>query len=263
MSRIGNEKWLRGRKNLVDPVALAEPGNIISNARAYLKGKSAPFPIDGLNLVSTNVLLLVNNDLSNFKDKFEDAVCRVEMVYPDAIDAARPILEEAGLYDGTEYPRDLAKFYDFKWQFLTLDTPKISSISPELYESEVRKFQETMKEARDMTSSALKVELSELINHMVERLNGEGKPKKFKDSLIGNFTEFLETLADRNLFRDRDLQDIANRAREVLTGVDPDDLRKYSDVQERVRAGMKELKEVVDEAIVDVPRRVISLKKAA
>lgn len=259
IEKIGDSNWLRGSKRLVNPDDIAGPRNVISKAMRYIKARSAEFPIPGMHLISSNLILLVSRDLNAMQNEFCAEVDVVVDTYNTIREHARPFLEEAGLYNEFDYPEDLRRCYDFKWNLIAMDTPNLSRISPELYEQEARKFQETMAEARKMTSDALKIELADLINHMVDRLNDSGKPKVFRDSMVHNFSEFLDSLSERNLFGDAQLSQLAEKAKQVLNGVTPDDLRKYADVQEQVRAGMRDLKAVVDEAVIDIPRRVITI----
>lgn len=259
LEKIGDSNWLRGSKRLVNPEDIAGPRKVISKAMRYIKFKSAEFPIPGMHLISYNLIPLISSDLNAMQEDFKLEVESVVEAYNVIREHARPFLEEAGLYNELDYPEDLRDCYDFKWNLIAMDTPNLSWISPELYEQEARKFQETMAEARKLTSDALTIELAELVNHMVERLNDGGKPKVFRDSMVQNFTNFLESISDRNLFGDTQLTELANQAKQVLTGVTPENLRKFTNVQELVRTGMRELKSVVDEAVIDVPRRIITI----
>lgn len=259
LEKIGDSNWLRGSKRLVNPDDIAGPRQVISKAMRYIKSKAAEFPIPGMHLISSNLILLVSRDLDVMRDEFKAEVEGVVEAYNAIREHARPFLEEAGLYNDLDYPEDLRRCYNFKWNLIAMDTPNLSRISPELYEQEARKFQETMAEARKLTSDALKIELADLVNHMVERLKDSGKPKKFKNTTVTNFHEFLYWFSDRNLFADAQLAELAEKARLVMEGITPEDLREYTDVQERVRIGMKDLKALVDEAVIDVPRRIITI----
>jgi hypothetical protein len=263
LERIGNTDWVSGSKHLVSPEVVAPPANIVQAANKYLEKKSTPFPITSMKAINKNLISDVHQALFEFKDQFDQAVYGVKDSYDMAQDHARPILEASGLYNELDYPQDLSPFYKFEWQFLTLGTPQIGIISPEIYEQEVEKMRKTWEQARELTAKAMRYELAELVEHMLDRLNGGGAKKTFRDSMIYNFHEFFETAGDRNLFADEEIAKLTQRAQEILRGVDPQDLRDYDDLRDRVTSSMHHLKGMIDESIVELPRRMITLKKAA
>jgi hypothetical protein len=78
-----------------------------------------------------------------------------------------------------------------------------------------------MEETRELATVALREEFAEIVRHMVERLSGEqdGKPKKFKNSIMEKMGEFLESFGDRNLFDDDKLAELVDQTRDVVSGL--------------------------------------------
>ena len=85
-----------------------------------------------------------------------------------------------------------------------------------------------MEETRELATVALREEFAGIVRHMVERLSGEedGKPKKFKNSMMEKMGEFLDSFGDRNLFADDKLAELVDQARDVVNGLSTDELRQ-------------------------------------
>jgi hypothetical protein len=96
---------------------------------------------------------------------------------------------------------------------------------------------------------------------MVERLSGEqdGKPKKFKNSMMEKMCEFLESFGDRNLFQDDRLAELVEQARDVVNGLSTDELRQDANLRKYIADEMDHLRISVDGALEDLPRRKIRL----
>jgi len=63
----------------------------------------------------------------------------------------------------------------------------------------------------------------------------------FRESLIGNIQEFINTFEARNLLGDKELEALVGKAQEILIGVKTDDLRKKEDIRESTRKQFEEI----------------------
>jgi hypothetical protein len=263
---LGDAEWVGARKRLLDPEFLKPPRNVIGRARKYLETLTLPFPVKSLALVSNELIEKVDSRLQGFKDEFWEEFENIERGYAEAYATAREYLEPRGLFNAADYPLDLRAKYRFEWRFVVLDTPgRTTLISKELYLREKQKFREMMDEARQLAITALYEEFSELTRHMTERLavGEDGKPRTFKDSLVKNFEAFFETFDARNLFGDERLKEMVDRTRTVLSGITPEQLREFPDFRARIRKDMEEVKNMVDDATINTPRRKLKLDLAA
>jgi hypothetical protein len=260
MSAVGDHHWLRGRKSLVDQDILTPPRRTIDRARKFLESSALPSPIESLTLVNRDSIERIDERLKELEIDFWKEVDRVEVLYDTAKEQARRILEPDGLWDLLDYPSDIRKKYKFSWQYFALDTPARSQIlTPEVYAREKEKFMALMEETQDLAIMTLRSELQDLVAHMVDRLEpGEdGAPKKFKDSLVGNFYRFFETFEERNLFQDAEIEELVKEAKQALQGVSADALRDTSILRNSVKNSMQVVKDRVDQAVVCVRRQLI------
>lgn len=259
---LADPDWVRGRKHLVDPNFLSGPRKVITACRKYISTIALPFPINGLQLVAKDTITKIDRFLSLKKESFSDEVAKIASKYPQAREIAQTYLEPRGLFRTADYPDEIIPLYSLKWRYVDITVPaKLQQLAPEIYKREIAQFEALMAEAKEVAIAALYEEISKLVEAMVARLGNDedGKPKKFKDSLVSNFTAFFETFEERNIFDNPRLNEIVELAKRSLSQVTPDSLRQFPDFREKVRNQMQGVKQIIDEASVDLPRRRFKL----
>jgi hypothetical protein len=210
--------------------------------------------------VPKEMLTRIDEALKGYQGEFSRQVGKFISGYEQERLEARQTLGE--LFNATDYPIDVAAKFRFEWRFLTMDVPGKSTIlSAEVYEREREKFVAMMEETRELAIGALREEFAGIIHHMADRLSGEddGKPKRFKSSMLEKMHEFLGCFDERNLFDDESLAELVNRAREVVSGVSADNLREHESLRIRIAKEVTHLRDNIDKAMEDIPRRRIRL----
>jgi hypothetical protein len=259
-SKFNKKEWLSGRKSLVNPESLSPIKSVVGRARAFLEKSALPFPVKGLTLVPKEMLTTIDEGLEEIKAEFFDEVAEFVAGYEDErMEAERNL---GDLFNEADYPVDLRYKFRFEWRFLTMDLPGRSRILPaEVYEREKAKFQAMMEETRELAISALREEFAGMVNHMLERLSGEsdGKPKRFKNSMLKNMEDFIGLFEDRNLFQDQSLAELVEQARTIISDVSPENLRENLKLRGRITKEMSKVKKAIDKAIEDLPRRRIRM----
>lgn len=98
-----------------------------------------------------------------------------------------------------------------------------------------------------------------LVSHLSERLAGteDGKPKQFRDSTVENLTEFFERFRHLNVSSNEQLDELVGRAQQIVSGVEPQQLRDNSKLRQRVATQLSGVQSVLDGLLVDRPRRNI------
>lgn len=96
---------------------------------------------------------------------------------------------------------------------------------------------------------ALRVEWSELVDRMVDRLTpgADGGRRRFTETLTANAAEFIALFRDRDFTDDRQLRELLDRADAMLRLVpDVDALKSDAELRERTRAVFAGIKAEVD-----------------
>ncbi len=255
---VSSPEWLNATKKLVDPEALKPICKVGNSARSYLTSISLPFPLQGLVFVPKEMISRVDTRLNEFKTEFSEAVNEFISDYDSLRETAMVYLVD--LFNEVDYPVDVRRKFSFAWRFIILDVPNGNTgiLAPEVYEREKEKFIQTMEEAREMAINSLREEFASMVERVTDRfsMGPDGKPKIFKNTAVQSFYDFFETFKERNIFRDEELAQLVTRAREVLGGSSPEDVRSDESLRTSIRAGMQDV-EVTMADILDRPRRKI------
>lgn len=259
--KIGqHNKFLVGRKYLIEPTLLGPVKTAVQQARKTVQRHSLPFPITSIYLVPKEALTEIDERLQYFKERFWQKVQDFEALYGAAKEEAASVLG-SDLFNEADYPTDILSKFKLDWRYFELSTPAKSRIlSPEIYEREKEKFASLMEETREMAMIALRSEFSNVVSNLVERLtNNDGKPKMVSNAMFNKLNEFLEDFTTRNIFEDEELAGIIEQVKSVVSGVSPYGL-KYNDVlQKKITKEMSEVNEAINASIEEIPRRRIKL----
>jgi len=117
---------------------------------------------------------------------------------------------------------------------------QLKAISQEVWEQERVKAAQRMAEASTEIQTILRESMAKLVQHMANRLKEgpDGKPLRFKETTVSNLVEFLANFEFRNVTDDNELQTLVAQARELLHGVNADDLRTTGDLRTNVQHGI-------------------------
>jgi hypothetical protein len=180
-----------------------------------------------------------------------------------AVETERARYRLGQMFDPNDYPipSRVRRSFKVSHSYLSLETPGLlAEISPEIFQRERLKAAERVASMVEDVESALATAMQDLIAHMLDRLQpgADGKPRIFRDSLVSNFADFLGTFSARNVAGNSDLEGIAERARQVLAGVDAGTLRAMPMERADVVARFSEIKSSLDAMIAIRPARMFS-----
>jgi len=266
LTTIGDPIWFTGTKKLLPKSIISPPIQIANSARMHIRAFCTPFPIQGLNLISNSLIPRLNDILAEHKANFDNAVEHLAQIYHQAIQDAKEHLEPIGLFNQNDYPRNITQRYSFSWRYITIASQQsLSIMDPDFIAEEKAKFQQMIDEARILTKQALTEQLHQLIQHAVERLtpDNDGKQKIFRDTLVTNFDEYFDTFYHRNIWNDQELTDLVEKAKRVLRNVSPNQLRSSTNIRETIADGLKQLKDILDQSMSELPTRHIILDQEA
>ena len=192
--------------------------------------------------------------------------------YPLDIENARTLPVRKGglgpLWNQADYaPADeIAKTFRVEWFPIALSVPE--NIPDELKAKAQEDFKRRMTDAAEQIEQALREQLLELVTHAEERLTvtpGE-KPKVFRESLIANLVQFLNTFESRDIFGDERLAGIVTKAREIMLDaqgnakLDTKKLREMANVRDAVRQQFANIKKELA-GMVEEQGRVLDLSE--
>ena len=224
----------------------------------YWKGMSLPYPEPGVRLIRQDRIDTFNAHMSELREELHAAVQCLDEHYAELRTAARERL--GSLYNPSDYPSSLEGLFQVSWDFPSVEPPDyLRQLHPDLYQQECQRMQQRFDEAVQLAEQAFLEELRQVIGHLTERLAGQvdGKPKIFRDSAIGNLTEFFQRFRRLNIRSNQELDHLVDQCQTIVRGVEPQLLRDSQGVRDSVARELSQVQSALDTLLVDRPRRNI------
>lgn len=245
-------EFVNATKYLVDRDCLKPIEKIRNEARSYVYSKTLPFPLPGLLFVPLGMISVIDKKMEELNTKFMFEASNFASNYQTFIENAKEKLN--GLFNPLDYPQDIWKCFSFTWKYITLDAPnRTQMISPEVYEREKAKFEQTMAEFSATATNTLRTTFAEMVDHIVDRLSGERKV--FKNSLIGNIKEFIDDFKALNINDDAELGKMVEKCNSILSGVDVDSIRDNDQFRQSIANSISTVQDELNKIMVDRPVR--------
>jgi hypothetical protein len=224
----------------------------------YWRGLTLPYVEPGVRLIRQADVGAFVHALEGFRDELLQAEAELDGVY-EAIkaDARRRL---AALYDEADYPPRVRGLFGVEWDFPSVEPPSyLLRLDPELYRQEQERLKQRFEEAVRLAEQAFAAEFARLVSHLAGRLadGDDGRPRVFRDSAVANLAEFFERFRQLNVSSNPDLDGLVARARDLVRGVTPGDLRGSAGLRQQIGAALAEVQTRVEGMIVDRPRRHI------
>ena len=253
-------KFLSAGKKLIDTsdASFRAVTAVRTQVNAYFKGASLPYPEPGIRLVPQGSLDQINVRMETFVGELTEAVETLDARFDELKFEARDRLGD--LYNDADYPESLRGLFEIAWDFPSVEPPDyLRRLNPELYRQECDRVKSRFDEAVSMAEIAFTEELNKMVEHLAERLSGndDGKPKVFRDSAIENLSEFFDRFKRLNIGSSEELDNIVQRARRVIDGVAPQQLRDNDSLRTQITSQLAAVQSSLDGLMVDRPRRNI------
>lgn len=234
---------------------------IKSQASAYWRSMTLPFPQDGVRLIRQSDVPAFEEKMQSFQEELRQAAATLQLEYEEIKEQARQKLGE--LYNANDYPPSLENMFAISWEYPSIHAPDyLLSYNPELYQKEQDRVRAKFETAVLMAEDAFAERLQDLVDHLIERLTdtADGSKKTFHKSVIENFDDFYENFRHMNVRSNADLDALVRRCGDITRGINADDLRKNSNLRQTLTDQMATVKTALNTLITDAPsRRVIRM----
>lgn len=253
-------KFLSAGKKLIDTnhPSFRAVTKVKGEATKYWKNQTLPYPEPGLRLIRQSDVADFGQRIDRFKDELSFAVVDLEEHYEELRQAARERLGE--LFNASDYPVSLIDAFCIGFEVVNLDPPEyLKTLSPQVYFAECERVRSRFTTAVELAESAFSEELARLVDHISNRLAGaeDGQPRVFRDSVVTNLTDFFQRFRRLNVGCNEELDALVDRARNVISGVQPQQLRDSQNLRNHVATQMASIQSNLDQLLVDRPRRRI------
>ena len=257
-----DKKMLRLNKMLFDSDEYRKMESLAGEFRRWIQTRAVDdrqsILAKGVDLVPIGVLDEVLSKLAEYEAAYMEAAEAFVARYPELVELAKGRLGDQ--FDGANYPsagRMRAGCYVTR-RVSDFGLPSVEKIGESVWLQEQKKAKELWDTAAAEIRYALREAFVELIRHLAEKLEPTGDRKRvLKDSAVRHVTEFLDLFEKRNLTDDTELAKLVEKARKVLEGKSPGDLRDSDSTRSRVFAGLQKVTGVLDKLVQDAPKRRI------
>jgi hypothetical protein len=252
-----DKQLLRVAKKILVSAEFEAIRQVDRRVKKHLDGVCVPFET-GTRFLAVPLIEDVDRKLHEFAQERATLVSRFLDLYPALCESMSERLRV--LHNPLDYPpiEMVSERFYFTWRHVAYGVPgQLKTISGRIWQEEREKAAQRFAEAQTEAQVLLRESMSELVNHMLERLEASdtGKPKVFKKSTVANLTEFLATFDFRNIANDTELQEQVEKARVLLTGVTAEEIRSTADLRTKLRAGISEIAAKLDAMVTTMPRR--------
>lgn len=229
-----------------------------SEASGYWRTVTLPFPEAGIRLLPQNSLGLFATTMQTYRERLQESARALAAQYDQMKSEAQRRL--GTLFNASDYPQALDGLFDLEVTYPAIEPPQyLVSLHPEVYQQEQARVRERFESAVELAEQAFATELQRLTAHLAERLTGlhDGQPKVFRDSAVENLREFFERFRRLNIRSSPDLDMLVEEAQQVITGIEPQQLRDSVRLRQMVARDFEQIQASVGEMLVDRPRRNI------
>ena len=229
-----------------------------SEASGYWRTVTLPFPETGIRLLPQNSLGMFASTMQTYRERLQESARELSSQYDTIKSEAQRRL--GTLFNASDYPTTLDGLFDLEVSYPTIDPPNyLMALHPDVYQAEQARVRERFESAVELAEQAFATELQRLTAHLAERLTGlhDGQPKVFRDSAVENLREFFERFRRLNIRSSPELDMLVEEAQQVITGIEPQQLRDSVRLRQMVARDFEQIQASVGEMLVDRPRRNI------
>lgn len=262
-----DESLLYVSKDILDSPELTEISRLDGSIRTYVMAHAFPsFMRKGVYLVPRGMLLPICERLEQFASQRKDLTSKFLEAYPTKVGEARARLKD--LFDAGDYPSvgEIRRLFTMTWRFYEMGVPTLlKEVKSSIWERERAKAAKEMDALRGKLEQVLRAEFLKLVEHIADRLSPDvdGRPKKFRDSVLDNLSEFFSTFEARNVVQDGALKALVKKTQGLLKGTDVGTLRDDEQYRKQMGAAFAGIKRDLDPLVEKKPVRKITLNKDA
>ncbi len=224
--------------------------------RDYVKGQSVPFPIDGVYFINSNRIEKVVSYLETRREERQTMISNAASEYNEAIERFAAKYPEFYRRARNKYPTKQAFIarFQMRYQFIKMSAPSEDDpfITPEMYQTELRKFRDTIAEMKSEVVATIYQELTELTNRLKEQ-STNGKPNQRTFNTTNNFLERVESIYSGFIDRD-DIKKVLADVKSSLLGITAENLRDSEAAKKKFADAIKKVAKDIN-ALPDIPMK--------
>jgi len=214
----------------------------------------------GLRICPMDIVLSVREQCLQYqKVDRPKLVAAAKAVYLDQIKQAEIDLGKD--FRASDYAtlEEFESEFSFVFKFFSFDTPeKLKMISPQLFEEEKAKNEETMKSFAEEMTAGMRLYFHSAVSNLLDALkpDSDGKQKKLQPRTVEKLQEYFSTFDFKNIANDAELKAEVDKIKLVMSGIDAEKIRNNEGLQADLAKQLEEVKNSMS-AVVETKGRKI------
>lgn len=213
----------------------------------------------GTYVVPVGLILRLETELADLSNRWDAAVAAFSEEYPQLVADAELRLGE--FFNESDYPvaSAVAGEFSFGRAYRVTNIPAtLQAISIDLFREQAEQSRQQWLSAEADVKLALREGFAQLCSGFVDRLtpDPDGKKKRFHESFLTNFEDFITTFKARNILGDNELDALVDKARQVVVGLDAANVRQDLGLRDRIKTSFKQIGSQAAELVGKKTRKI-------
>lgn len=259
-SRFRNSRVLFGKKDLAEITA------VINKIGKVWRGYTQPLPEnDGVRLAPLDAVPIIKHAFEQAQLELAEAVASLNQRRAEIMQEAAVTLGDE--FHASDYPSDFSSVCSIEMDYPVIaPDERLKHLDPALYEQKVQERVAQVTAGMEKMLDAFIVELSKLVERMVEILTPDdsGKPKRFRKDTLETFEFLFDRFSmltkDVQGVRKDNLQAVVEKAKDLLNGVTADKMRTDTLLQQELKDGFSQISKGMAALVETLPDRAISFE---
>lgn len=258
-----DKTWFGVSKKLLESPELREINYIAAKCREYVEMRSLPSLIKkGIHIQNRETVSLTIEKIKEANAEIQKKAVVLKDAYPRLMAEAQGRLKKR--FNPKDYPsvEELKERFYISYQLLEIKAPEPEKLEAKVFREEKAKWEKVWTEAAKNAEQLLCAGLTEQLQSLIDKLTpgADGKKKQIRDSALDNINEFLATFNPRNMQNNAQLNALAERAKQMIKGMDPEVLRQSKNAREYVATGFQQIQKALEPMVINKPRRRITFE---
>lgn len=225
--------------------------------RRYWLSVTLPY-LRGLRLLPLAAVAEVERELTRHAAELRELAAGLVDIHAELLEDARARLGR--LFNAGDYPDTLADCFRVSFGFPSVRPPDyLATLAPDVFQREAERVAAQFNRAAELAETALASEFGSMLERITETLRGtdtDGRPRVFRDSMVGNLRDFFQRFRFLRVGSGAELAALVDHAEQLTRGISPQLLRDDSAARALFVDQVARIENQLTAAVIPAGRRI-------